>query len=823
MKRRAILFFLLAAACLVVFGQETPQGTPGVSPEVEQQLAAMRAEIEAEGLSFTVGPNEAMRYRLEDLCGFRSELAPRSAPAHPAAGLPVAESLPAAYVGWVSSIKNQGGCGSCWAFGTLGELEARYLKESGAPQAVLNANGTVTVSGSAPNEAEQHLVSCNPWGYGCGGGWWAYDMIQPGKGYYSGAMPESCFPYTASDSACSYCAGPTWLPVVTWGYSGDSVDNIKQAIYTYGAVATSVTVDSYFQGYTGGVFNHCVTDDVNHAIVLCGWDDAKGAWLLKNSWGTGWGIGGFMWIAYGCSNVGYATTWATSNGDPTYYTISGTVSGAAVSGVTVTLGGGASASTTTAPDGTYSFSVHQGSYTVTPSLSGYSFTPANLNVTVSGGNQTGLNFTSALITYTISGKVYGVVNSGVTVTLGGAAGASKTTGTDGTYSFNGLLNGSYTVTPSKAGYTFSPASTAVAISGASRSAINFSSYAAVTYSISGAVGGAVSSGVTIALGGASSAAKTTGAGGSFSFTGLAAGTYTLTPSLAGYTFSPASRTVNLTGSNISGQNFTATASSFSISGAVSGAVTSGVTVTLSGAAGGTTTTGAGGAYTFAGLGNGNYTVTPSLAGYSFSPVNRSVTIGGANQTGISFTASAGSTYSLSGTVSGATASGVTVTLGGAASATTTSGAGGTYTFAGLANGSYTVTPSLAGYTFTPSSRSATVSGADVTGQDFSAVAGGSDYSFLDDQGRSKLCVNGSTGAYTWTVLTGSGAGSYTGTARVTNAATYLSLSTLPGSSQFITLNHNKTSKTASGTFRIGTMTSMLYDANTANDPAGLCP
>ncbi|MCK4764796.1 MAG: hypothetical protein KAW12_21540, partial [Candidatus Aminicenantes bacterium] len=47
----------------------------------------------------------------------------------------------------------------------------------------------------------------------------------------------------------------------------------------------------------------------NHAIILCGWDDALGAWLLKNSWGTGWGDNGFMWIQYNCNVVGYGANY----------------------------------------------------------------------------------------------------------------------------------------------------------------------------------------------------------------------------------------------------------------------------------------------------------------------------------------------------------------------------------------------------------------------------------------------------------------------------------------------------------------------------------
>jgi cathepsin L len=133
-----------------------------------------------------------------------------------------------------------------------------------------------------------------------------------------GAMPESCFKYTALDSACSYCASPTFTKALQWSYVGSSgsvpsIAAIKQAIYDHGSVSAAIYVDRYFQAYKSGVLTSCTKrpKSVNHAIILCGWDDAKGAWRLKNSWGTSWGEQGYMWIKYGCSNVGYGACWVT--------------------------------------------------------------------------------------------------------------------------------------------------------------------------------------------------------------------------------------------------------------------------------------------------------------------------------------------------------------------------------------------------------------------------------------------------------------------------------------------------------------------------------
>lgn len=164
---------------------------------------------------------------------------------------------------------------------------------------------------------------------------------------------------------------------------------------------------------------------------------------------------------------------------------------------------------------------------------------------------------------------------------------------------------------------------------------------------------------------------------------------------------------------------------FSISGTVTinGSALQGVTITLGGASSANTTTDASGAYTFTGLENWAYTVTPSLAGYVFNPSSITVLITVANSTGNNFTATANTipTYSISGTVSNTGALLVTMTLTGDNSGSTITDSKGNYSFPNLLNGSYTVTPSLSGHTFTPANISLTVNNADITGQDFTAI------------------------------------------------------------------------------------------------------
>ena len=425
------------------------------------------------------------------------------------------------------------------------------------------------------------------------------------------------------------------------------------------------------------------------------------------------------------SNSGSTTG---SGGGTTTYTISGTITGAST--VSVALSGASSATTTTDASGNYQFTgLADGSYTVAPTLAGDTFSPANLAVTINGASDSGENFTATAATYTLSGTVQtstGGALAGVSLQLSGAASAIQTANSSGQYTFANLAAGTYTVTPTLPGYTFSPANAAVTISNGNMSATTFVGTAAPppTYTISGTVSGAVAGGVTITLSGAGTATTTTAANGSYTFSGLAAGNYTVTPSLTGYTFGPTATAVTINSSDVTGTNFTSNtvvAASYSISGTVSGAVASGVTITLSGAGTGTTTTAANGTYTFSGLAAGNYTVTPSLSGYTFSPTATAVAISTANVTGQNFTSSAVvvPTYSISGTVSGAWVSGVTVTLSGAHAAVTSTDSSGNYGFSGLAAGNYTVTPSLNGYTFTPSSLGVSLTNASVTGQNFS--------------------------------------------------------------------------------------------------------
>jgi hypothetical protein len=239
------------------------------------------------------------------------------------------------------------------------------------------------------------------------------------------------------------------------------------------------------------------------------------------------------------------------------------------------------------------------------------------------------------------------------------------------------------------------------------------------YTVSGTIdlGGSPLAGVTVSDG---TNSVTTNAYGNYSLT--EAGAYTLTPSLAGYTFSPATQTGTISGASVSGANFMATVvvGTYTVSGTITasgGSPLAGVTVSD-----GTNsvTTNASGNYSLTEA--GAYTLTPSLAGYTFSPATQTGTLSGASVTGANFTATAVvGTYTVSGTITasgGSPLAGVTVSNG---TNSAESNSSGIYNITGVPDGTYTLTPSLAGYTFSPASQTVTVAGANVS-QNFTALS-----------------------------------------------------------------------------------------------------
>jgi hypothetical protein len=428
------------------------------------------------------------------------------------------------------------------------------------------------------------------------------------------------------------------------------------------------------------------------------------------------------------------------------FTITGTISGAGGAGATVNLSGAMTASTTADASGNYSFGAVNGSYTITPTNTGFVFAPANQNVTVNGSNVTVSAFAASAQTFTITGTISGTGGNGATVSLSGTSTATTTASASGVYTFSGVANGSYTVTPANAGFVFTPPNQTVTVSGANATA-NFSS-SAQTFTITGTVSGTGGNGATVSLSGTSTATTTASTSGVYTFSGVANGSYTVTPTKAGFVFTPGSQAVTVSGANKTA-NFSSAAQTFTITGTISGTGGNGATVKLTGTSTSTVTA------------NASYTVTPTKTGFTFTPTSQAVTVNGANATA---NFSSAPVFTISGTISGAGGSGATVTLTGAATATVTANTSGAYSFS-VPNGSYTVTPTKAGFAYTPASQAVTVSGANKTANFSSAQiftisgtisgTGGSGATVTLTGATTASVTANASGGYSFTVVNGS--------------------------------------------------------------------
>ncbi|XP_052772950.1 procathepsin L-like [Mya arenaria] len=191
--------------------------------------------------------------------------------------------------GAVSPVKNQGACGSCWAFSAIGALEAAVKIKTG----------------KAVDLAEQELVDCayRRFGnYGCRGGWMnnAFKYIE----LRGGVDTESCYPYSGRRSSrCSHkksCVGARMSGHRDTQKGSES--NLAQTLNQHGPVTVAADVNSPgFMHYRQGVYNNpsCDKRRPNHAMVSVGYGSSRGLnyWIIKNSWGQGWGDKGYVFMA----------------------------------------------------------------------------------------------------------------------------------------------------------------------------------------------------------------------------------------------------------------------------------------------------------------------------------------------------------------------------------------------------------------------------------------------------------------------------------------------------------------------------------------------
>lgn len=196
-------------------------------------------------------------------------------------------------VNYCTPVRDQGGCGSCVAFGTVATMEHVGRYTSRRPNLPLDLS-------------EAHLFFCHgpATGASCANGWWPDRAANAARD--QGVAFEDYFPYTANQQACAVNADwPNHRAKMTaWSNLTNNAAGMKEHIASYGSVTACLIVYQDFFSYRSGVYSH-VSGGVagGHCVTLVGYDDAGRYWIGKNSWGTGWGDGGFFKIAYGQCNI----------------------------------------------------------------------------------------------------------------------------------------------------------------------------------------------------------------------------------------------------------------------------------------------------------------------------------------------------------------------------------------------------------------------------------------------------------------------------------------------------------------------------------------
>jgi C1A family cysteine protease len=190
---------------------------------------------------------------------------------------------------YITSIKDQGGCGSCVAFGVAATLESAYQIDRGDPNSGIDLSEAQLFYCYA--EAED--------GMNCLKGWWPDNAYK--YAVADGVTLAQYFPYTAGDQACNLLPGWNYALLYPSAYSTiTDTSQMKDWLANNGPLTTCFTVYEDFYYYTSGVYSP--TSKVvegGHCVEVIGYDDSQGFWIAKNSWGTGWGESGFFCIAYG--------------------------------------------------------------------------------------------------------------------------------------------------------------------------------------------------------------------------------------------------------------------------------------------------------------------------------------------------------------------------------------------------------------------------------------------------------------------------------------------------------------------------------------------
>jgi len=209
---------------------------------------------------------------------------------------------------WMTPVKNQGSCGSCWAFSAVGVVEAMYNISTNDPNLDLNLS-------------EEYLVSDCLSGHTCCGGWMeaALAFVRD-----AGIPDEACLPYidgstctcdgTTCNTNCTYRTGGRCSDATcsnkcsNWQTRLRTIDavgpvsagQIKQSVVNNGPITVGMGYGSGYGGHWDGDIYRCTNDSgVNHGVIIAGYNDAGSYWIVKNSWGSSWNGDGYFKVGYG--------------------------------------------------------------------------------------------------------------------------------------------------------------------------------------------------------------------------------------------------------------------------------------------------------------------------------------------------------------------------------------------------------------------------------------------------------------------------------------------------------------------------------------------
>jgi len=269
----------------------------------------------SEGHSFTLGLNQfadmtpkefaSLQTLWPSTLGTEHSTAPRR---HEVTGKDVPASVDWRSQGVVNPVKNQGQCGSCWAFSTIDSYESQVAIKTGklvsfSEQDLVDCVKNQAVPGSTD-------TCCD----GCNGGLMDYAFAYMIAKQNGEDDTEASYAYKGADGTCKFTAASTaGSPVTSYTdiTAGDE-SALKDAVANVGPISVAVDANMFWQLYHGGVFEPltgCGTS-LNHGVAVVGYgtDGGKDYWIVRNSWGATWGESGYMRLVAGKNECGVANS-----------------------------------------------------------------------------------------------------------------------------------------------------------------------------------------------------------------------------------------------------------------------------------------------------------------------------------------------------------------------------------------------------------------------------------------------------------------------------------------------------------------------------------